>query len=135
MKHDIKYRKAKITFPNAVISVNSTSPAYVYLFAKAVIDGAVDQGIDGELAKQLISKTLVGSAKMIMESGKSPDELIKMVASPGGTTLKALVHEQFGDGIISAINFRLDVKKVADPDGGERAVITLDGKYLPTVPF
>jgi cyanate lyase len=52
-----------------------------------------------------------------------------------GTTLKALVHEQFGDGIISAINFKLDVKKVADPDGGERAVITLDGKYLPTKPF
>ncbi|MFF4607305.1 cyanase [Streptomyces sp. NPDC001339] len=52
-----------------------------------------------------------------------------------GTTLKALVHEQFGDGIISAINFTLDVKRVADPDGGERAVITLDGKYLPTKPF
>ncbi|KJY27448.1 cyanase [Streptomyces sp. R33] len=52
-----------------------------------------------------------------------------------GTTLKALVHEQFGDGIISAINFKLDVRKVADPEGGERAVITLDGKYLPTKPF
>ncbi|WP_328331758.1 MULTISPECIES: cyanase [unclassified Streptomyces] len=52
-----------------------------------------------------------------------------------GTTLKALIHEQFGDGIISAINFRLDVQKVADPEGGERAVITLDGKYLPTKPF
>ncbi|GHE37982.1 cyanase [Streptomyces vinaceus] len=52
-----------------------------------------------------------------------------------GTTLKALVHEQLGDGIISAINFKLDVKKVADPEGGERAVITLDGKYLPTKPF
>ncbi|MEV6674609.1 cyanase, partial [Streptomyces sp. NPDC051162] len=39
-----------------------------------------------------------------------------------GTTLKALVHEEFGDGIISAINFKLDVKKVADPEGGERAV-------------
>lgn len=52
-----------------------------------------------------------------------------------GTTLKALVHEQLGDGIVSAINFKLDVKKVADPDGGERAVITLDGKYLPTRPF
>ncbi|MCX4451115.1 cyanase [Streptomyces sp. NPDC087866] len=52
-----------------------------------------------------------------------------------GTTLKALVHEEFGDGIISAINFRLDVKKVADPEGGERAVITLDGKYLPAKPF
>ena len=48
---------------------------------------------------------------------------------------QALVHEKFGDGIISAINFKLDVKKVADPEGGERAVITLDGKYLPTKPF
>ncbi|MFI9722713.1 cyanase [Streptomyces sp. NPDC052396] len=52
-----------------------------------------------------------------------------------GTTLKALVHEEFGDGIISAINFKLDVKRVADPEGGERAIITLDGKYLPTKPF
>lgn len=52
-----------------------------------------------------------------------------------GSTLKALVHEQFGDGIISAINLKLDIKKVADPEGGERAVITLDGKYLPTKPF
>lgn len=52
-----------------------------------------------------------------------------------GSTLKALIHEEFGDGIISAINFKLDIKKVPDPDGGERAIITLDGKYLPTKPF
>ena len=52
-----------------------------------------------------------------------------------GTTLKALVHEQFGDGIISAINFKLDMKKVEDPEGGSRAVITLDGKFLPLRPF
>lgn len=52
-----------------------------------------------------------------------------------GTTLKALVHEQFGDGIISAINFKMDLKKVADPEGGDRAVITLDGKFLPFKPF
>jgi cyanate lyase len=52
-----------------------------------------------------------------------------------GTTLKALVHELFGDGIISAINFRLDIKKVEDPEGGSRAVITLDGKFLPTKPY
>ena len=52
-----------------------------------------------------------------------------------GTTLKALIHEQFGDGIISAINFKLDIDKVPDPDGGERAIITLNGKYLPTKPF
>ncbi|RUL78893.1 cyanase [Dyella choica] len=52
-----------------------------------------------------------------------------------GTTLKALVHEKFGDGIISAINFKLDIRKIDDPEGGSRAVITLDGKYLPTKPF
>ena len=52
-----------------------------------------------------------------------------------GTTLKALVHEQFGDGIISAINFKMDIKKAADPEGGDRAVITLDGKFLPFKPF
>ncbi|RMM15823.1 Cyanate hydratase [Pseudomonas syringae] len=46
-----------------------------------------------------------------------------------------MVHEQFGDGIISAINFKLDIRKVEDPEGGERAVITLDGKFLPYKPF
>ncbi|MGF6177964.1 cyanase [Ensifer sp. 4252] len=52
-----------------------------------------------------------------------------------GTALKALVHEEFGDGIISAINFKMDIKKVEDPEGGSRAVITLDGKFLPHKPF
>ncbi len=52
-----------------------------------------------------------------------------------GTTLKALVNELFGDGVISAINFRMDIKKVEDPEGGSRAVITLDGKFLPIKPF
>lgn len=52
-----------------------------------------------------------------------------------GTTLKALIHERFGDGIMSAINFRLDVTRAEDPEGGERVVVTLDGKYLPTRPF
>ena len=52
-----------------------------------------------------------------------------------GTTLKALIHEQFGDGIMSAINFKLSVTKAADPEGGERVMITLDGKYLPLKPF
>jgi pyrroline-5-carboxylate reductase len=75
---------------NSIIAVNGSSPAYVYLFAKAVIAGAVEQGIDEETAKILFCKTLIGSAEMMIKSGKSPDELIKMVSSPGGTTLKAL---------------------------------------------
>jgi cyanate lyase len=52
-----------------------------------------------------------------------------------GSMLKALVHEKLGDGIISAINFKLDFQVIDDPEGGKRAVITLDGKYLPTRPF
>ncbi|HEX5407216.1 MAG TPA: cyanase [Pseudonocardiaceae bacterium] len=46
-----------------------------------------------------------------------------------GPTIKELIHEQFGDGIMSAINFKLDVTRREDP-GGERVVVTLDGKFL-----
>lgn len=55
-----------------------------------MIDSAVAQGIERKAAKRLIIQTLKGSAKMLDESGMEPDELIKMVASPGGTTLAAL---------------------------------------------
>ena len=47
-----------------------------------------------------------------------------------GPTIKELIHEQFGDGIMSAINFRLDVRREPDP-GGDRVIVTLDGKFLP----
>ena len=47
-----------------------------------------------------------------------------------GPTIKELIHEQFGDGIMSAINFRLEVSRVPDP-AGDRVVVTLDGKFLP----
>ncbi len=47
-----------------------------------------------------------------------------------GTTIKALIHEEFGDGIMSAINFRMDIEKVEDPKG-DRVRITYEGKFLP----
>lgn len=47
-----------------------------------------------------------------------------------GSTIKELIHEEFGDGIMSAINFRLDVARQADP-AGDRVVVTLNGKFLP----
>jgi cyanate lyase len=46
-----------------------------------------------------------------------------------GPTIKELIHEQFGDGIMSAINFKIDVERREDP-GGERVVVTMDGKFL-----
>jgi cyanate lyase len=47
-----------------------------------------------------------------------------------GPTIKELIHEEFGDGIMSAINFRFDIQRVPDP-AGDRVVVTLDGKFLP----
>ena len=47
-----------------------------------------------------------------------------------GPTIKELIHEEFGDGIMSAVNFRLDVARAPDP-AGDRVVVTLDGKFLP----
>ncbi len=47
-----------------------------------------------------------------------------------GPALKALIHEEFGDGIMSAINFKIDLERVPDP-AGDRVRITLDGKFLP----
>jgi len=47
-----------------------------------------------------------------------------------GTTLKAIIHEMFGDGIMSAIDFTLDVQKQEDPKG-DRVVVTMNGKFLP----
>ena len=75
---------------NAVISVNGSSPAYLYLFVKAVLESAAQQGIKADIALPLICQTLEGSAGMLLKTGKSPDELIQMVSSRGGTTVAAL---------------------------------------------
>lgn len=91
-------------------------------------------GLDGDASLLLQTIPLRGSAPNGVPTDPTIYRFHEML-QVYGTTLKALIHEQFGDGIISAINFKLDVRKVEDPDGGSRAVITLDGKYLPTKPF
>jgi len=91
-------------------------------------------GLDAADVKQLQAVPLRGSIPGGVPTDPTVYRFYEMVQIYG-TTLKALVHEQFGDGIISAINFRLDIKKVADPEGGDRAVITLDGKFLPNKPY
>ena len=91
-------------------------------------------GLDAEAVRMLQQIPLRGSCADGIPSDPTIYRFYEMI-QVYGTTLKALVHEQFGDGIISAINFKLDIKKVDDPEGGSRAVITLDGKYLPTKPF
>lgn len=73
-----------------IIAINGSSPAFIYLFAKGFIDYAASVGIDSNAATELFTQSLIGSAKMITDSGYSIDELIKMVSSPGGTTLAGL---------------------------------------------
>ena len=78
------------TLMNSVISVNSSSPVYLYMLAKAMIDSGINQGLTEKSCTELVYQTLKGSCEMLIKSGKTPDELIKMVASPGGTTLAAI---------------------------------------------
>ena len=75
---------------NEIISVNGSSPAYIYLFAKAMADYAKSKGIDYDKAMNLVCATLEGSAAMLRESGDSADVLIEKVSSKGGTTIAAL---------------------------------------------
>jgi cyanate lyase len=91
-------------------------------------------GLDSDAARALQTIPMRGSIPGGVPTDPTIYRFYEMV-QVYGSTLKALVHEVFGDGIISAINFKLDIKKVDDPEGGHRAVITLDGKYLPTKPF
>ncbi len=82
--------EAKEEDMNKITAITSSSPAYVYLFAKAMLDGARQIGFDGENALEMICKTLIGSANMILNDTNSVDDLIKMVKSPNGTTERAL---------------------------------------------
>ena len=75
---------------NEVIPLNGSSPAYIYLFAKVFVDRAVELGFDADVANRLFSNPLIGSARMMLESGKSHQELIDMVTSPKGTTFEGL---------------------------------------------
>lgn len=75
-----------------IIAVNGSSPAFTYLFAKCFMEYAASVEIDEDVAKELFAKTLIGSAKMITDSGYSIDELITMVSSKGGTTIAGLTE-------------------------------------------
>lgn len=73
-----------------IIAVNGSSPAFIYLYSQCFINYATSVGIDENVAKELFAQTLIGSAKMITDSGYSIDELITMVSSKGGTTIAGL---------------------------------------------
>ncbi len=80
-----------------IIAINSSSPAFIYLFAKAFLEYAKGVAIDDTAAKMLFAQTLTGAAKMITDSGKDVDTLIEQVSSKGGTTVAGLEELNAGD--------------------------------------
>lgn len=89
------------------IAVAGSSPAYVFMFIEAMADGAVKLGIPRAKAYKMAAQSVLGSSKMVLETGKHPGELKDMVCSPAGTTIDAVVELEklgFRNSVIQAMD-------------------------------
>ena len=75
---------------DAVAAVSGSSPAYVFMFLEAMADAAVADGMPRAQAYKFAAQSVLGSAKLMLETGKHPGELKDMVCSPAGTTIQAV---------------------------------------------
>lgn len=90
---------------DAVVAVSGSSPAYVFMFIEAMADAAVAEGMPRVQAYQFAAQSVLGSAKMVLETGKHPGQLKDEVCSPGGTTIagvSALEEWGFRNAVIKA---------------------------------
>jgi pyrroline-5-carboxylate reductase len=75
---------------DSVTALSGSGPAYFFLLAEAMIDAGILLGLSRDVATELIIQTMVGSAKMLRDTGRHPVELRESVTSPGGTTIAAI---------------------------------------------
>jgi pyrroline-5-carboxylate reductase len=87
-----KVLRLKETHLDAVTATSGSGPAYFFLLAEAMIEACILLGLSRDVATDLIIQTMLGSAKMLRDTGKHPVELREMVTSPGGTTIAAIRH-------------------------------------------
>jgi pyrroline-5-carboxylate reductase len=83
-------------------AISGSSPAYAYLFLEALADGGVMMGLSREQSYRMAAQSLLGAAKMVLQTGKHPGELKDMVCSPGGTTIDAIASLE-NDGLRGTI--------------------------------
>lgn len=87
---------------DCVIGVSGSSPAYTYMYIDALIQGAVDNGMEPEKARVFAAQSVLGAARMVLESSESPEQLRINVCSPGGTTIEA-VNRLFANGFMDNV--------------------------------
>ena len=99
---------------DAVTGVSGSGPAYAFLMIEALADGGVAAGLPRDIAQRLAAQTLLGAAKMVLETGQHPGALKDAVCSPGGTTIEAIhVLEKCGvrAALIGAVRAAADKAK------------------------
>lgn len=99
---------------DVVVSTSGSSPAYVYMMIEAMADAAVADGMARPQAYKFAAQAVLGSAKMVLETGRHPGELKDMVCSPGGTTIEAvrvLEAKGFRSAVIEAMKACAEVSR------------------------
>ena len=99
---------------DVVGAASGSGPAFVFMFMEAMADAAVAGGMPRDLAYKMVAQTVLGSGKLMLETGKHPGELKDMVCSPGGTTIcgvKVLEEEGMRGAIMGALDSCIEKSK------------------------